>query len=45
MSLAFTLISDVEERSKSTSSKMRSLFILFIYEAFEVRKYSWEVEV
>ena len=45
MSFAFTFISDVEESNKSTSSKIKSLFILFISEALEVRKYSCEVEV
>jgi len=45
ISLILILISEVELNSLSTSSNTRSLFNLFISEAFEVRKYYWELEV
>lgn len=45
ISLILILISEVELSSLSTYSKMRSLLILFISDALEVRKYSCESEV
>jgi hypothetical protein len=45
MSLILILISEVELRRRSTSSKIRSLLILFISEALDVRKYSCELDV
>lgn len=38
-SLAFIFISELEDNNLSTYSKTKSLLILFISEAFEVKKY------
>lgn len=45
ISLVLILISELEDKSRSTSSKTRSLVSLFISDAFEVKKYYSDVDV
>ncbi len=44
-SLVLILISELEDKSRSTSSKTRSFVSLFISDAFEVKKYYSDVDV
>ena len=45
MSLTFIFIYDDELNNLSTYQKIKSLFSLFICEAFDVKKYYYDVDV